>query len=48
MKAINSFGKDIEFYVDLLNQNAQQQDELARQAVERFTQTDQIMTQALF
>jgi signal transduction histidine kinase/DNA-binding NarL/FixJ family response regulator len=45
VKAINSFGKDIEFYVDLLNQNAQQQDELTRQAVEQFKQTAQMVTQ---
>lgn len=47
VKAINSFGQDIEFYVGLLNQNAHRQDDIARQAVEQFKQNAQIITQSV-
>lgn len=47
LKAINSFGKDIGFYLNALTQSAQQQDDLAKQKVEQFRETAEMITYAV-
>jgi signal transduction histidine kinase len=45
VRSINSFGTDIDFYVDALNKSAQQQDQLARQSADQWTRTTRMITQ---
>ncbi|HEY9862188.1 MAG TPA: ATP-binding protein [Candidatus Obscuribacterales bacterium] len=47
LRAINSFGKDIDFYLAALIDTAQQQDVLAQRAAQQFKQRTQIFTYAL-
>jgi len=47
LRAINSFGKDIDFYLAALIDTAQQQDVLAQRAAQQFKQRTQVFTYAL-
>ncbi len=45
LRAINSFNKDIDFYLDLLTKNAQKQDELAKKQLEIVKQNTSFISQ---
>lgn len=47
LRAIDSFGKDIDFYLAALTDTAQQQDVLAQQAAQKFKQQAQVFTYVL-